>query len=281
MRLARRARVAPMTGPAEVRVADLFVYPIKSCGGIAVDRAEVDAFGIRNDRRWMVVDENGRFLTQRTVPLLATIRVGISDGRLSLRTAGWQTITVDAFPQTAAEQMTVWRDTVDALPVGEEADAWLTSVLGRPARLVWMPGSTVRPAKRDPAGASPRISFADAYSFLVVSRESLHELNARLAIPLPMNRFRPNIVVEGAGPFAEDAWNVIRIGEVELDAAGPCARCATTTTDQETGARGLEPLQTLATFRREGNEVLFGQNANHRGTGTIRKGDLVEILSAS
>ncbi|HET6360839.1 MAG TPA: MOSC N-terminal beta barrel domain-containing protein [Gemmatimonadota bacterium] len=262
-----------------IRVADLFVYPIKSCGGIAVETAEVDAFGFRNDRRWMVVDESGRFLTQRTVPLLATIRAGISDGQLFLRAAGWDSLAVDAFPETAAERVIVWRDTVDALPIGGEAAAWLTSVLGRPARLVWMPDSTVRPAKHDPAGSSPRISFADAYSFLLVSRASLEALNTRLVDPLPMNRFRPNIVVEGAGPFAEDDWKVIRIGEIELDAAGPCARCATTTTDQETGARGLEPLQTLATFRREGNEVFFGQNANHRGTGTIRRGDPVEVVS--
>ena len=263
-----------------IRVADLFMYPIKSCGGIAVESAEIDAFGVRNDRRWMVVDENGRFLSQRTVPLLATIRAGVSDGRLSLRASGWESVTVDAFPEfAAAERVTVWRDTVDALPVGEEADAWLASVLGRPARLVWMPESTVRPPKRDPARASPRISFADAYSFLVVSRESLDALNARLADPLPMNRFRPNIVLEGADPFAEDGWKVLRIGEIELDAAGPCARCATTTTNQETGARGVEPLRTLATFRREGSEVMFGQNANHRGVGTVRRGDTVEVLS--
>jgi uncharacterized protein YcbX len=262
-----------------IRVADLFVYPVKSCGGIGVEKAEVDAFGFRNDRRWMVVDEDGRFLTQRTLPLLATIRAGVAGGRLSLRSAGWESIAVDAFPETPEESVTVWRDTVDARPVGEEADAWLTSVLGRPARLVWMPDTTIRPPKRDPAGASPRISFADAYSFLVVSRESLEALNARLADPLPMNRFRPNIVIEGAGPFAEDGWKGMRIGEIELDAAGPCARCATTTTDQETGARGVEPLQTLATFRRDGTEVLFGQNANHRGTGTIRRGDLVEVVS--
>jgi uncharacterized protein YcbX len=270
-----------MTGPGGIRVADLFVYPIKSCGGIAVESAEVDAFGFRNDRRWMVVDDGGRFLTQRTVPLLATIRAGVSDGRISLRSAGWDTLAVAAFPETAAtERVTVWRDTVDALPVDEEADHWLTSVLGRPARLVWMPESTVRAAKRDPARSSPRISFADAYSFLLVSRESLDALNARLAEPLPMNRFRPNIVIEGVRPFAEDEWKAIRIGDIELDTAGPCARCATTTTDQETGARGREPLQTLATFRREGNEVFFGQNANHRGTGTIRRGDPVEVLTA-
>lgn len=262
-------------------VASMFVYPVKSCGGVEVDRAEVDAFGFRNDRRWMIVDEDERFLTQRTVPLLATIRVGLSDGRLSLSSAGWEDLELDAFPERAyAHPVIVWRDTVDALPVGAEADAWLTSVLGRPARLRWMPGASVRPAKRDPAGISPRISFADAYPFLVVSRESLDALNDRLAKPLPMNRFRPNIVVEGAGPFAEDEWTRFRIGAVEFDVAGPCARCATTTTDQETGARGVEPLRTLATFRREGNEVMFGQNAIHRGPGEVRIGDPVEVLES-
>ncbi|HET6639079.1 MAG TPA: MOSC N-terminal beta barrel domain-containing protein [Gemmatimonadota bacterium] len=266
---------------AGIRVADLFVYPVKSCGGIAVPSAGVDAFGFRNDRRWMVVDETGRFLSQRTVPLLATIRAAVADGQLLLRSEGWESLAVDAFPESPDVRVTVWRDTVDARPVGDEADAWLRSVLGRPARLVWMPDSTIRAPKRDPAGSSPRISFADAYSFLVVSRESLAALNARLADPLPMNRFRPNIVVEGVEAFAEDGWRVIRIGEIELDAAGPCARCATTTTDQETGARGVEPLKTLATFRREENEVMFGQNANHRGTGTIRRGDPVEVVPAS
>jgi uncharacterized protein YcbX len=263
-----------------ILVAELYVYPVKSCGGSAVASAEVDVFGFRHDRRWMVVDETGRFLTQRSDPLLATIRAELDDGRLALRAAEWGSIAVDAFPESAAPTpVTVWRDTVDALPV-EGADDWLSAALGRPARLVWMPESTRRPAKRDPAGISPRISVADAYSFLVLSRESLATLNARLADPLPMNRFRPNIVVEGAGPFAEDGWSAFRIGEIELDVAGPCARCATTTTDQKTGARGVEPLRTLATFRREGSEVLFGQNANHRGTGTIRRGDPVEILAA-
>lgn len=262
-------------------VAGLFVYPVKSCGGVEVDRIEVDAFGFRDDRRWMIVDEVGRFLTQRTVPLLATIRVGLSDDRLSLRSSGWDDLDLDAFPDDAsAEPVTVWRDTVDALPVGEEADAWLTSVLGRPARLVWMPTATVRPAKRDPAGILPRISFADAYPFLVISRESLGALNARLVKPLPMDRFRPNIVVEGAGPFAEDDWTRFRIDAVEFDVAGPCARCATTTVDQATGAKGVEPLRTLATFRRQGNEVMFGQNAIHRGPGEIRVGDLVEVLES-
>jgi hypothetical protein len=173
--------------------------------------------------------------------------------------------------------VTVWRDTVPGLSMGEEAEEWLTSFLGFPARLVWMAPETRRAAKRDPAGTDPRISFADAYSFLVISRESLDELNARLDVPLPMNRFRPNIVLEGAGPFAEDGWTRVRIGAIELDMAGPCARCATTTTDQETGARGVEPLRTLATFRRDGAEVMFGQNANHRGPGELRVWMPVEV----
>jgi hypothetical protein len=262
-------------------VAGLFVYPVKSCGGIEVDRIEVDDFGFRHDRRWMIVDGGGRFLTQRTVPLLATIHAGFSDGRLSLRSAGWKDLDLEAFPADAnTEPVIVWRDTVDALPVSEEADAWLSSVLGLRVRLVWMPAASVRPAKRDPAGISPRISFADAYPFLVLSRESLDAMNERLVKPLPMNRFRPNIVVAGVGPFAEDEWVRFRIGAVEFHVAGPCARCATTTVDQTTGAKGVEPLRTLATFRRQGNEVMFGQNAVHRGRGEVRVGMPVEVLAS-
>ncbi|HEY7472510.1 MAG TPA: MOSC N-terminal beta barrel domain-containing protein [Gemmatimonadota bacterium] len=268
-----------MAAAGRATVAGLFVYPVKSCGGTAVDRTEVDAFGFRDDRRWMIVDERGDFLTQRTEPLLATIRVGLDAGRLSFRSPGRRELVVEAEPRNGVpERVTVWRDTVDAVAVDEAADAWVSSVLGRPARLVWMPPDSRRPAKRDPGDVDPRISFADAYPFLVLSRESLDELNARLETPLPMNRFRPNIVFEGAGAFAEDRWSRFRIGAVEFDAAGACARCATTTTDQENGARGVEPLRTLATFRRRGNEAIFGQNAVHRGRGEIRVGMPVEVL---
>jgi hypothetical protein len=270
-----------MSGPRVVAtVAGLHVYPVKSCGGTELERAEVDALGIRDDRRWMIVDERGRFLTQRTVPLLATIRVALGGGRLVLSAPGRDELDLPATrPATTPEPVTVWRDTVPGLSMGAEATAWLTAFLGGPARLVWMAPETRRPAKRDPAGTDPRISFADAYSFLVISGESLDALNARLDVPLPMNRFRPNIVLDGAGPFGEDGWRHFRIGPVEFDAAGRCARCATTTTDQETGARGVEPLRTLATFRREGTEVMFGQNANHLGTGEICVGMPVEVLA--
>lgn len=260
-------------------VAELFVYPIKSCGGVATDRAEIDAFGFRDDRRWMVIDAEGNFLSQRTVPRLATIRVRPEPGRLWLSAPGRDPLEVQTVPHgTVLERVTVWRHTVGALPVSEAADAWLGAHLDLPARLVWMPPATVRPAKRDPAGIEPRISFADAYPFLVVSRESLDALNERLDDPLPMDRFRPNLVIEGAGPFAEDEWTRFRIGGVEFDAGGPCARCATTTVDQATGEKGKEPLRTLATFRREGSEVMFGQNAIHRGPGEIRIGMPVEIV---
>jgi uncharacterized protein YcbX len=260
-------------------VRGLFVYPVKSCGGIAVDRAEIDAFGFRDDRRWMVVDGGGWFLTQRTVPCLATIRVGLSDGRLSLRAEGRDPLELDPVPADARRvPVTVWRDTVDALRAGDEADAWLSAVLGRPVQLVWMPPTSVRPAKRDPAGNGQRIAFADAYPLLVASGESLDDLNARLDTPLPMDRFRPNIVIEGARALVEDGWSRLWIGEVEFNGAAPCARCATTTVDQATGIKGVEPLRTLATFRRQGDQVLFGRYAVPRGAGEIQVGMPVEIL---
>jgi hypothetical protein len=166
---------------------------------------------------------------------------------------------------------------VDALGASDEADAWLSAALGMSARLVWMPPTSTRPAKRDPAGNGQRIAFADAYPLLVASVESLDDLNARLDTPLPMDRFRPNIVVEGAGAFAEDGWSRFRIGGLEFDGAAPCARCATTTVDQRTGIKGVEPLRTLATFRRQGEEVTFGRYAIPRGAGEIRIGNRVEI----
>lgn len=257
----------------------LFVYPVKSARGIEVDRAEVDALGLRHDRRWMAVDAEGRFLSQRTVPRMAVIETAIDGERLRLTAPDAAPLALPLEPDGVARaSVIVWEDAVDAVAAGEEADRWLSRVLGLPARLVGFPAGAVRSARRDPAGSGTRIGFADAYPFLLVSEESLAALNARLEEPLPMDRFRPNLVVGGAGAFGEDAWVRFRIGELAFDAAGPCSRCSTTTVDQATGERGEEPLRTLSTFRRSGSKVLFGMNVVHRGAGELRTGTPVEIV---
>lgn len=258
-------------------VAGLWVYPVKSAAGIAVDRVDLLDRGPRHDRRWMIVDGSGRFLTQRTVPGLARIRTAIEGAGIALSAPGHGATRLPLEPDgRAGVRVEVWGDEVTAVTAPPEADRWVAELLGESARFVHMPEASDRKAKLDPTGRGARISFADAYPLLLISEESLEALNARLTDPLPMDRFRPNVVVRGAGAFAEDGWDRFFVGSVECRVASRCARCSTTTVDQATGERGKEPLRTLASFRREGSDVFFGVNVVHSGTGTVAVGDPVE-----
>ena len=263
----------------DLRLASLHVYPIKSCGGLSPADWDVDDFGLRYDRRWMVVTPQGDFITQREQPRLALVRPELSDGSLVLRAPG---MTELALPLVSAgrERMKVqvWDDITEGVPVSPEVAQWLSRFLGEPVQLVWMPQDVIR--QTDPAYAlGHRVSFADGFGFLLIGEASLTELNRRLEKPLPMNRFRPNLVVSGSEPFAEDAWRELRLGALELTVVKPCARCVTTTTDQDTAERGVEPLKTLATFRRRNGQVMFGQNLVHRGTGRLAVGASVQVVS--
>jgi uncharacterized protein YcbX len=267
---------------ASASLAAIFVYPVKSAAGIALDAAELDAFGLRHDRRWLVVDPAGRFMTQRRHPRLALIRPTLGADTLTLDAPGMPALALPlAPPAAAAERVRIWSDDVAARSAGDDAARWVSAFLGTPCRLVYMPASTVRQVSLRHGKPGDRVAFQDAYPLLLLSEESLDALNARLAEPLPVNRFRPNLVIRGAGgPHAEDAWRRIRVGAIELDVVKPCARCTITTVDQATGCRdGKEPLRTLATYRRGPNGgVLFGMNAIHRARGTLRVGDAVEVL---
>jgi len=260
-------------------VRALFVYPVKSCRGIALERAVLERRGVRHDRRWMIVDAEGVFVTQRTEPRLACIEVAVDDA-LVLRAPHAPPLRVpfEPPPGAARRRVRVWRDQADALDCGPEASAWLSAWLGAPASLVFMPDDVERPV--DPKRARPGdiVGFADAYPLLLASTSSLDELNARLDTPVPMDRFRPNVVVDGCAPWAEDGWRRVRIGDVPVRVLKPCDRCVVTSTDQRTGERGVEPLRTLASFRKHGNEVLFAQNAVHDAPGTIAVGDAVTVL---
>jgi uncharacterized protein len=263
----------------DLRLASLHVYPIKSCGGLSPADWDVDDFGLRYDRRWMVVTPEGDFITQREQPRLALVRPELSDGSLVLRAPG---MTELALPLVSAARerikVQVWGDITEGVPVSPEAAQWLGRFLGEPVQLVWMPQDVIR--QTDPAYAlGHRVSFADGFGFLLIGEASLTELNRRLEKPLPMNRFRPNLVVSGSEPFAEDAWRELRLGALELTVVKPCARCVTTTTDQDTAERGVEPLRTLATFRRRNGQVMFGQNLVHRGTGRLAVGASVQVVS--
>lgn len=259
-----------------IRLTGLNIYPIKSARGIPLDESAVDDFGLRYDRRWMVVDQAGGFLSQRSHPRLALVVPSIKDGTLEVNAPEMPTLQTPLQPaDSVTTRVTVWDDTCPVTWVGEGAAQWFSGFLNTSCSLVHMSGRVVRPV--DPTFAPPgaRVSFADGFPFLMLSEESLADLNGRLAVPLPMNRFRPNLVVAGGQPFAEDAWDRIEIGGIRLQVVKPCARCVVTTTDQSSGERGREPLRTLATYRKVNGEVMFGQNAVHEGKGRLHVGDLV------
>jgi uncharacterized protein YcbX len=262
-----------------IRVTGLSVYPVKSCGGIRVDAAAVTATGFRWDRRWMVVGEDGRFLSQREHPRLALVRVKTTDDRLVLSAPHLSDLHVPfERDEDSRVRVTVWRDECDAVNEGAAAAAWFSDHLGVGVRLVRLADDDARPLGSTAAQPGDRVSFADAYPFLLISEGSLQHLNKRLNLPVPMDRFRPNIVVDGCRPHAEDDWGTVRIGEVDFAVVKPCSRCVITTTNQQTGERGREPLHTLATYRLQDGQVLFGQNLVQRGSGVVRVGDRVVIL---
>ena len=258
----------------------LFVYPIKSARGFSPAAWQVDRLGFAYDRRWVVALPDGQALTQREEPRLALLAPGLGEDHLTLNAPVLPSLEVSLIPPAGAELLPVriHGAPLAGVRVSAPADAWLTRLLGYDVRLIGVHEER-RIDPRYAVSIADRTGFADAFPFLVVGRGSLDELNARLARPIPVDRFRPNLVVAGAAPFAEDGWRRIRAGEVALAIVKPCARCVITTTDQQTGARGEEPLRTLASYRRDANgKVMFGQNAIHLGTGMIRAGDVVSVL---
>ncbi len=256
-----------------MHVASLHVFPVKGLKGCSPDRATVEPWGLAGDRRWMIVDSAGRFITQRQNPGLATLMAIAGTDALTLVAVSGSRIDVP-YPDRHAEclPVTVWRDVVAARDGGAAASAFLAPVLGVPCRLVFMDDpAEARPADPDFARPGDRVSFADGFPLLLTTSASLADLNTRLAQPVPMNRFRPNLVVAGTEPWAEDGWRHLRVGDVPFEIVKPCARCVVTTVDQDTGIKSedQEPLRTLQRFRRDARgQVLFGQNLVPRGTGT-------------
>jgi uncharacterized protein len=273
--------IAPTFGGERVTVAGLYHYPIKSCAGSALTEATLDRRGIRHDRELMVVDAaTGEFLTQREVPRMALIAPQLAAGELRVAAPGMPPLATPVAVEGLTRPVVVWRDRCDAVDQGDEVAGWLSAFLGRECRLVRMAERFVRPV--DPTYAtSPadQVGFADGFPCLLIAEESLADLNSRLAEPLPMNRFRPNIVIAGGAPYGEDRVGRLRIGDVVFDAPKACARCVITTVDQATGQTGKEPLRTFASYRRVARGVLFGQNLIHAAQGTIRVGDRVEALA--
>lgn len=262
-------------------LSGIAIYPVKSLAGLELSEAVVGERGFLFDRHWMVVDDRGVFLTQRELPRMALIQPALNENGLELHAEGQAPLYLP-FEPDAPEPLDVqiWNDRCQAMTCGEAADRWLASVLGRPARLVYLPPENVRHLDPEYARPDDETGFADGFPFLLISEASLADLNSRLDERLPMRRFRPNLVITGCGPYAEDTWGRIRIGNIGFRVVKPCSRCAITTVNPETAERGKEPLTTLARYRRRGKKVYFGQNLIHDTTGVLNIGDPVEILEA-
>ncbi|MFP8964257.1 MOSC domain-containing protein [Streptomyces nanhaiensis] len=269
-------------------LAALNVYPVKSFAGAGTARAVVEPWGLSGDRRWMAAGPDGAPLTQRGHPRLALAAAEpLPGGGLRLSAPGMPPLTVEVpDPASGTEVFEVWRTKVEAVPASGEAHGWLTEYLGTDARLVHMDAPEHRrPVTSSHGRPGETVSLADAFPVLLTTVSSLDALNLLIEQgdhpdegPLPMDRFRPNVVVEGTAPWSEDGWRRIRIGEVSFRVAKPCGRCVVTTTDQATAERGKEPLRTLARHRRSGDRLLFGQLLVPENTGTLRTGDPLEVL---
>jgi len=264
------------------RISALFIYPVKSARGTPVEAIELDERGATGDRRWMVVDDGGVFVSQREEPRMALVTAALTPSGLQLDAPGMTSLEVPRPPHGAeAIRGAVWDGECQVLVADDAANRWISTFLSGSYRLVFQPDDAVLPMLAKYAGSITgprRIAFTDGSPLLLIGQASLVDLNTRLPSPLPMNRFRPNIVIDGADAYEEDTWTRVEVAGVLLELAKQCPRCVTTTVDQATGARSDEPLRTLATYRKVGSNVMFGQNVAHHRPGRLSVGDDVRVV---
>jgi len=264
-----------------ITLSNLIHYPIKACRGFEVDSSHIERMGLEHDRRMMVVTPEGEFLTQREHPRLALVTPKLDDGTLTLSAPGFDSIQLAVQSTGTPWLVNIWKsEDVHAIDQGDEAAGWFSDWLGTSVQLVHIVDGYIRRVN-EAYVVSPddHTGFADGYPILLASEESLSDLNSRLETPIPMNRFRPNLIVKGCEAFAEDTWKRIRIGDVELAIVKPCSRCVVTTIDKETLEQGKEPLKTLGKYRKHELGAIFGQNVIPLSEGRLRLGMNVEVLS--
>lgn len=262
----------------QIEVSELAIYPVKSLGQITVDSVRTGRFGFDLDRRWMVVDTDGHMITQRKKSRMCLIQPGVSENSLWLHASGMPDIEVFCSPDLPHRSVTVWEDQCLALDCGDEAAEWLSQFLDMECRLVFFPDDEIRQV--DPVYAEPGdcTAFSDGFPILLISQASLNDLNRRLVTPVSMRRFRPNLVVTGCEPFAEDKWKKIRIDGITFRIVKPCSRCVVPNIDPETAEKSAEPNRTLSSFRRRDNKIFFGQNVIADNQGKLELGMSIEIL---
>ena len=260
-----------------LQLSEIHIYPVKSLAGIRLSEATLTERGLAYDRRWMLVGPQG-MLTQRKVPAMALLRTRLREDYLEVHREGSPALVLPLTPpDRPAISATVWDDPVQGIPVSTEADQWFSLALDQPCTLLYLPNDSDRTVVGQVSGRQQLVSFADSYPVLLIGQASLDDLNTRLEAPVPMNRFRPNLVFTGGEPYEEDQWHAFRVGDTSCWAEKPCARCVLTTVDQATAERGKEPLATLAKYRTQGNKVLFGQNILYEPGSTLRVGDPISV----
>ncbi len=265
-----------------MKLTQINIYPIKSLGGISFSSAVVEKRGLRYDRRWMLINSNNDFMTQRQYPQMALLQTAIDGGFLVVHHKKNKTALIKIPLQnnsTEQIEVPVWDDFCIAQTSSKEIDNWFSTALNEKCRLVYMPDSTRRIVDPKYSPQEKIVSFADAYPFLIIGEKSLEDLNSKLAAPVPMNRFRPNFVFDGGTPFIEDTFNYFKIGNIKFQAVKPCARCVVTTVNQDTAEKGNEPLVTLSTFRKFDHKVMFGQNLIGLDEGEVAVNDVVLPLT--
>jgi uncharacterized protein YcbX len=264
-----------------LRLSELRIYPIKSARGSSLSSAHVALQSLEHDRRWMVVDEQGRFLTQRSIPRMALVRVELGSSHLAVRAECMEDLLLPLRPVSGETlRVRAWNDSFDATDTGPEAASWFTKMLSRHCRLVFMPDQADRVISPEYAPQETALSLADAFPFLLISQASLDDLNSRPAGPVLMNRFRPNLVLEGCNTYDEDTWATLRIGTVGFRVAKPCSRCTVPMVNQDTGIRAWEPILTLRSYRTTGGKICFSQNLTHEAEGILMVGDEVHTTRA-
>ncbi len=259
-------------------LSEIWIYPVKSLGGIRLKSSTVMEKGLRDDRRWMLVDESGKFLTQRFLPKMALFNLSKVDRGYKVQ-FGDESILLPPMPDRGTTRKArIWTDEVEVIAAETDVSNWFADRLGIACHLVAFPEKNTRPVDPQYRLANESVSLADGYPILIIGRKSLDDLNARMESPVGMNRFRPNLIFSGGEAYEEDQWRTFRVGTSTLVGVKPCGRCVLTTVDPATGVMGKEPLLTLSRYRKQNEKINFGQNVIPTRFGEISEGDEIHLL---